>query len=109
MASQDTEDELSVVSAKIPKDLREQVEDIQQEDESRSNALRRLIRAGVESDQMPNNLKNQVQGVTFASGTFYIVSYFTLSPTVQSLIGATAIALTAALSLYPDIKDALND
>jgi hypothetical protein len=108
MKSQDTGGELSVVSAKVPRDLQEQIEDIQQEDESRSNALRRIIRRGVEDDQTPDNLKQQVQGVALASGTFYIVSYFTLTPTVQSAIGATAIIAVAILSLYPDIKDAIT-
>nr|SPC48772.1 uncharacterized protein R4 [Haloquadratum walsbyi] len=105
MKSQDTGGELSVVSAKVPRDLQEQIEDIQQEDESRSNALRRIIRRGVENDQTPTDFKNRVQGVAIGSGTFYIVSYFTLTPTVQSIIGGTAIILIAILSLYPDIQE----
>jgi hypothetical protein len=108
MKSQDTGAELSVVSAKVPRDLQEQIEDMTQEDESRSNALRRIIRRGVENDQTPTNLKNRMQGVAIASGTFYLVSYFTLSPTTQSLIGGMAIIFVAILSLYPDIKDAIT-
>ena len=107
MASRDTDDELSVVSAKIPRDLRQKVDEIQQPDESRSNTLRRLIRRGVEGDETPNNFRRQLQGVATSFGLLYLVSYVTLAPMVQSIIGASAIATISIMSIWVEVKPLL--
>jgi hypothetical protein len=44
------------ISAKLPEDLIEEIEEYQEDDESRSAAVRRLVRAGLEAEDEPDGI-----------------------------------------------------
>jgi hypothetical protein len=110
MASQKTED-VAVLSTKVPQDLRRQVEQFQEKNESRSNALRRLIRRGIEDDDddASDSFRRQIQTAAISFGVVMVLSFLTLSPAAQGLIGATGIAFISALSLVPDVQPLITN
>lgn len=63
------------ISAKLPEDLIEEIEEYQEEDESRSAAVRRLIRNGLEPpSQLTPIAMFQQLGWIFISGAFFDVT-----------------------------------
>ena len=109
MASQSTDDDVAVLSTKVPKDLKRQVEQFQEENESRANALRRLIRKGFQEDETTDNFRRQIQTAAISFAVLMILSFSFLSPAAQGLIGATGIAIISLLSLIPDVKPLITN
>ena len=95
-----------VIGAKVPPDLRERIDATKQPDESDSEALRRLVREGLD-----NSPRTDPTIIWWLSLTF-IVMFFT-AYRIDGNRGAAAVGLVFMQAVFtwatfPDLRDRVN-
>lgn len=73
------------ISAKLPKDLVDRIEEVQEEGESRSAAVRRLIRAGL--DQRHSGIYLSRPAAIFMIGWYCVIGAFVEVKAVMGYFG----------------------
>jgi hypothetical protein len=80
------------ISAKLPEDLVEEIEEFQEDDESRSAAVRRLVRSGLEAERTNDGLDSITTGMIVAGLVGVILG---LNGQIEALSIAFSVAITA--------------
>jgi hypothetical protein len=87
-----------VISADVPDDLAEQVEEEQGDDESRSAAVRRLVRSGLDAEQARGVTVDYPTLASFG-GWFFVAAAFADTKPVFGYAGLAVVGLSLAYSL----------
>jgi len=104
MESDDSENRLVAVTSKVSPDLRDRIDDAREEKESRSAAIRRLIRAGLEAQTDDTLWTRAVLAVGLA---FLMLGSGSLGARGQySIVVGLAVVLAAVTIAAPQVSAA---
>jgi hypothetical protein len=94
-----------VISAEVSDDLKERIEQAQEEGESRSAAVRRLVRDGLDEDE------NRVVAfwASFAGVMMYSAAYYAGGNTAAAGVGLAFMLSVFAWSNFPFLKSLANN
>jgi len=84
------------ISTKLPEDLIDEIEEYQEDDESRSAAVRRLIRSGLDAERSDRS-NPLISGVTTAG---IVVAFLSVAGNVSLQVGAVAALLVIGAVAY---------
>jgi len=85
MESDSTDDHMVAVTAKVPRDLRSEIDDLTADDEPRSAVLRRLIREGVEREE--NTLRLRIVSILIFLGVAAFPTVLAYNGSIESAFG----------------------
>jgi hypothetical protein len=90
------------LGAQVSKDLLEKVDEYKEEGESRSAAVRRLIRDGLEEGDR-NNRAPLLTATTIA-GIAWLGLWFATGPTGSAIVGGATIVGVTLYALWPELE-----
>lgn len=78
-----------VISADVPEKVAEQIEEYQEDDESRSSAIRRLVRAGLDAETGQNDQPALV--LIWLGSLFFVAAFADTTPSIGTLGAVTMV------------------
>jgi hypothetical protein len=95
-----------VIGAKIPPDLREQIDATKQPDESDSEALRRLVRKGL--DDTPRADPSIIWWLSLTFTVMFFTAYRIDGNRGAAAVGLVFMQAVATWAAIPDLRDRVN-
>lgn len=92
------------ISAKLPEDLIEEIEEYQEDDESRSAAVRRLVRAGLDAEDEPEGIAMSYPVFAGFLGWFAVFAGGVEASPVVMYAGLAVVAISGVWALIQDQK-----
>jgi metal-responsive CopG/Arc/MetJ family transcriptional regulator len=105
MGSDESEDHMVAVTAKVPRQLRDRLDEESANDEPRSATIRRLLRTALDGAD-----RRAIQAAGGVAGVAYIVIwFFARSDASLAALGGAYIAVTLLWANYPSVSNTFQN